>query len=106
MSDVNKKTKSYFSHFGIKQVCDITLIAASIVLIVGMFVEPVAVAITGFALFIAGAAVSIVRVLLVMTRKISHSSPEFKNALVNIIIMTIVLALAIFGLVYNCIYML
>lgn len=105
MSDGNKKTKSYFADFGIKQVCDIVLIAASIVLVVGMFVEPPAVAITGFALFIVGSAVSIARVLTILTRKISRSSPEFGNALVNLVIMTIVFALSIFGLVYNCVYL-
>lgn len=105
MTDNNKNTKTYFANFGLKQICDMTLIAASIVLIVGMFVEPIAVAIVGFALFILGSATSVVRVTLVLTRKISRSSPEFKNALVNLIIMAIVLALSIFGLVYYSVYM-
>lgn len=106
MTDTQKKSGSYFSGFGLKQVCDIILISASIVLVVGMFVEPVAVAIVGFALFIVGSSVSIVRGIMTLMRKISRTSPEFRNAVVNVIVMTIVFGLSIFGLVYHAIVVL
>ncbi len=97
--------KTYFSHFGLRQICDIMLLAAAIVLIVGMFVEPVAVRIVGFSMFIVGSVMSIVRMIMVFARGINKSSPEFKNAVVNTIIMSVVLCLSLFGLIYCSVYM-
>ena len=96
----NKKT-GYFSVFGLRQACDLLLIIASVFLIVGMFVEPLWVTIVGFSLFIVGALISIVRMLIVARSSVKNSSPELRNAIINIVIMTVVFGLAVFGLIYN-----
>ncbi len=101
----NKPRKNYFSEFGLRQVCDIILLSAAVTLIVGMFVRPVAVTIVGFALFIVGSAMSVVRTVLVLRSGVFRASPEFRNAVVNLVIMSVVFALAMFGLIYNIVTM-
>lgn len=105
MADNGKNNRSYFSHFGLRQICDITLLTASVVLIVGMFVQPVAVRIVGFALFIVGAITSIVRMILILTHGVNKMSPEFRNAIVNLVIMSVVFCLSLFGLIYCSAFM-
>lgn len=75
------------------------LLVAAIVLIVGMFVPPVWVTVTGFALFMAGALLTAVRMIFVMIGSRGQSSPEARNALINLIIMIVVFALSLVGLI-------
>lgn len=104
MADNGNNFKSYFSHFGLRQICDITLLTAAIILLVGMFVQPVAVKIVGFVLFIVGSIIAIVRMILILVRGVNKSSPEFRNAIVNLVIMSVVFCLSLFGLIYcSCI---
>lgn len=85
--------------------CDIILLTAAVTLIVGMFVRPIAVTIAGFALFMIGSALSVVRTVLVVRSDVFRASPEFRNAVVNLVIMSVVFALATFGLIYNIVTM-
>lgn len=96
---------AYFIPFGLKQICDIILIIASIVLLVGMFVPPVAVQIVGFALFIVGSGLAIIRLVRVLIAKTTKMNPEKRNSIINIIIMSCVFCVALFGLIYTCVTM-
>lgn len=103
MTENDKKKKNYFSDFGFRQVCDITLLTAAIVLIIGLFVDPVWVILTGLSLFIVGSVMAGVRTVLILTRGAGKSSPEFRNAVINIVIMSVVFALSVFMLIYTCV---
>ena len=92
------KGSGYFSRFGLAQLCDIIFVAATIVLIVGLFVEPPVVGIVGFSMFALGSAITAVR-RIVMLMASSKGTPEFRNSLIIAIAMTVVFALSVLGIV-------
>lgn len=114
MEQVNKTKKiassnpivNYFVPFGLKQVCDILMIAGAILLIVGLSISKanlsasIVVLGVGLGIYIAASALAIVRCTLVLCSGINHRSPEYKRATVNVSIMAVICALAIFGLVW------
>ncbi|MBR6788902.1 MAG: hypothetical protein IKM44_03755 [Clostridia bacterium] len=95
----------YFSSFSLRHVCDLTLVVGAVFLLVGIFVSPIWVSIVGYSLFIIGAGLSVVRAIIAITKVVSKKSPEFRNAIINMVIMIIVLGLSVFGLVYNIVVM-
>lgn len=103
--DNSEKTTSsgYFSRFGLRQVCDIALGVAAVLLIIGLFIETVVVSIIGFALFAAASAVSAVRCAVVLFR-VSRGTPEYRNALIGLIAMAIVFALSLTGFVLKIMF--
>ncbi len=84
--------------FGFGHICGIILLAAAIVLIVGLFVEPPAVGAAGFALFAAGSAMSAVRRYVVAALS-PGGTPEFRNSLIVAIAMSAVFALSVAGFI-------
>lgn len=98
------KGSGYFSHFGWKQICDMVLVAAAVVLIVGLFAETPVVGAVGFAMFAVGAAISAVMRFV----QLAHSpkgTPEFRNALIISIAMSVAFALSVAGFVMKISFM-
>ncbi len=102
-NDQKTTTGGYFSRFGLRQVCDIALLLAAVLLIVGLFVETVAVSVAGFALFAAASAVSAVRCAVTLFR-VGRGTPEYRNALIGLIAMAIVFALSLTGFVLKIMF--
>lgn len=97
----------YFENFGLRQICDMLMIIGAITLLVGLFVSisayraSVVVLVVGLCIYIVGCVIALVRTVSVLiSKKINHRSPEYKRAIVNTVIMGVILALAIFGLIY------
>lgn len=92
----------YFTPFGLRQVCDIVLLIAAIVVIVGMSIYKTTdtVLIVGLALFLAGSLLAVYRSSKILFSGINKRSPEFKSAIVNTAIMGVVTVIAILGLVF------
>ena len=90
----------YFTPFGLRQVCDLVMLVGVILLIVGLF-NLDAVLLAGFICYAVGAAMSIVRCCLVLFSKINHRDPAYKSAIINLVIMGVLFALAVFGMVWT-----
>ena len=91
----------YFVPFGLRQVCDLTMLIGGILLIIGLCTVD-GVLIAGFIAYILGSGMSIVRCCLVLFSKtINHRDPVYKSAIINTVIMGVLFALAVFGLVWT-----
>ena len=91
--------QAYFSDFGIRQICDFLMLAGAIVLFVGIFVSNVVITV-GLGIYIVAAALAIFRSARVLLSKINRRSPEYKNAIINTVIMGVIFVLALFGFIY------
>lgn len=97
----------YFADFGLKQVCDITMIVGAILLIVGLSISVASVKaakvvlLIGLIVYIIAAGLAIFSAVRVLVNKeINHRAPEYKRAIVNVSIMSLIFALAVFALVW------
>ena len=91
----------------VKCVCDTVMLLAAVLLVVALFLSKEHVeafnimVIIACAIFIAASLVMLVKsVLVLINKQINHRSPEFKQAIVIAICMAIVLAIAVFGLIF------
>ena len=91
--------QAYFSDFGLRQICDFLMLGGAIVLLVGIFVSDLVIAV-GLGIYLAATALAIFRSVRVLFSKINHRSPEYKNAIINTVIMGVIFALALFGFIY------
>ena len=91
--------QAYFSDFGIRQICDFLMLGGAIVLLVGIFVSNIVITI-GLGIYLAATVLAIFRSVRVLVSKINHRSPEYKNAIINTVIMGVIFALALFGFIY------
>ena len=92
---------AYFTPFGLRQVCDILIFASIIVIFVGIFTLEVISAV-GFGMFAAGCLLAMFRAVKVRVKKdINKRSPEYKHAMVNVIIMAFLLIIAVLGILYS-----
>ena len=91
--------KRYFRGFGIRQCCDLLMLCGAVALIVGLFTTETVVAV-GAAIYIAACLLAVLRVVMIFNTKPNRRSPEFRRALVNLVIMLALLAVAVFTLVY------
>lgn len=91
--------QAYFSNFGIRQICDLLMLGGAIVLFVGIFVSDLVIAV-GLGIYLAASALAIVRSVLVLASKINRRSPEYKNAIINTVIMGVIFLVALFGFIY------
>lgn len=107
---MNKEKKQnifarYFADFGIRQICDITMLVGAVLLIVGLFVSLASLSASlvilgvGLGIYIVASVLSIVRCVFVLISKINHRAPEYKRAIVNTVIMSVILVLSIVALV-------
>ncbi len=90
----------YFTPFGLRQVCDFVMLAGFILLIVGLATKD-GVLLAGFICYAVGALASVVRCCIVLFTTENHRDPEFKSAIVNVSIMGVLFALALFGLIWT-----
>lgn len=92
-------------------VCNLTIVAAAIVLLVALCVNNNVTAfnvliLVGCAVCALAAIVVLVRAIIVLCGKLNHRSPEYKNAITRTVFMGIVFALSVLGLVYAIIELL
>lgn len=90
---------AYFSDFGLKQICDFLMIAGVVLLIVGLCTTEIVLTI-GFAVYAVAAAIAVIRAAKVLVTVKNHRAPEYKNAIVNVSVMSVVLLLTLFGFVW------
>ena len=91
----------YFTPFGLRQVCDIMMLVGFVLLIVGLATVD-GVLIAGFICYAIAAGISIARCCLVLFSKtINHRDPAYKSAIINVVIMGVLFALAVFGLIWT-----
>ena len=93
----------YLTPFGLKQIGDIILIIlAPIMTILGMALFTVTpnVLPVGLGLFILGGAIAIFRSVIVIVTLKNKRAPEYKRAIVNIIIMGVLVILAVIAMVH------
>ncbi|MCI8459137.1 MAG: hypothetical protein HFE46_05685 [Clostridia bacterium] len=91
--------QAYFSDFGLRQICDFLMLGGAIVLIVGIFVSEIVITV-GLAIYLVATGLAIFRSVRVLCSKINHRSPEYKNAIINTVIMGVIFAVALFGFIY------
>lgn len=105
MSKAKKQNfiQAYFSDFGLRQICDFLMLGGAVVLIVGLF-NMKTVLMVGLGIYVVAAALAIVRSTVVLVSGINHRAPEYKNALINVIIMSVIFALALFGFIFGFFY--
>ena len=95
---------AYFVPFGLRQITDLLMIAGAITILVGLIIHGLMLenlpVIIGMAMYAVASLIAIFRCIRVFANKdISKKSQEHKNAVVNIVIMSILLALAVLGIV-------
>lgn len=93
---------AYFMPFGLKQICDILLVTAAIVLLVGLCVQgsTFVVAFVGALLMAVGASLALFRTIRVLISDINRHSATYRNAIINTVIMGVMLALAVFVAIF------
>lgn len=91
----------YFTPFGLRQVCDLIMLVGFILLIVGLCtVEGVLLA--GFICYALGAGLSVARCCMVLfSKNVNHRDPAYKSAIINVSIMGVLFALAVFGFIWT-----
>lgn len=93
----------YFTPFGLRQVCDLVMLVGFVLLFVGLFTNDY-VMLAGFISYAVGAAVSVVRCMLVVFSKtVNHRDPAYKSAIINAVIMGVLFALALFGIIWTAV---
>lgn len=100
----NRKKKNifvrYFTPFGLRQVCDLIMLAGFVLLIVGLCTND-GVLLAGFICYAVGALISVVRCVMTMIAIENHRDPAFKSAIINVVIMGVLLLLAVFGMIWT-----
>ena len=91
---------SYFKPFGIKQVCDFVMLAGLVLLIVGLCTND-SVLLAGFICYAVAAAGAVALCVKILITTKNHRDPRFKSAIINVSIMGVFFALALFGLIYT-----
>lgn len=112
MANVKKQNifARYFENFGLRQICDMMMVAGAILLIVGLSISAASLSASlivlgvGLCIYIVASGLAIVRAVLVLTSKINHRAPEYKRAIVNTVIMGVIFALAVFALIYLLVF--
>ena len=108
MAQSRKKKKNlfvaYFTPFGLRQICDLLMLAGAITIFVGIFVSVYLsvniVAAIGMGLYVIACGIAIFRTLRIILQKdINKRSPEYKNAVINLCIMIVILVAAVFGII-------
>jgi hypothetical protein len=102
-SKVKKTNKNfiaaYFTPFGLRQICDLLMLAGAIVIIVGLSIENLTVITVGIGIYIAASLIAIIRsVRVFLAKDLNRRSPEYRNALINVIIMSVILIVAVLAI--------
>lgn len=98
----------YFKPFGLKQICDILMVLGAALLIAGLFTAIGSVSAAyivldiGLGVYIVASAIAVLRAVFVLVDKtVNHRSPQYKRAVVNVVVMSVIFAIAVFGLLYS-----
>lgn len=91
---------AYFKDFGLRQFVGLIIIACSIALIFGLIFKSQLTLLIAFSVYAGGAFLSMAESVMIMT-KAHKRSPEFKRAMVNLIIMTVIFAIALFAALFT-----
>lgn len=102
MAKAKKKNfiAAYFSNFGLRQICDILMLIGAVMIIVGLCSTELVLTI-GFGIYAVASALAIVRAVLILVSGINHRAPEYKNAIVNVCVMSVIFALSVFGFIWS-----
>lgn len=95
--------KAYFKDFGLRQTTAILLIISSIVALVGICVPEKITLIVGLALYTLAAVMGIVTAVRVMYVVRNKRAPQYKRSAIATVLLTILLALALTGLILTCV---
>lgn len=91
----------YFTPFGLKQVCDLVMLAGFVLLIVGLCTNDW-VLFAGFVCYCLGAGASVALCVKIMLERREHKKdPSYKSARINVIVMSVLFAVALFGLIWT-----
>ncbi|HEY8390855.1 MAG TPA: hypothetical protein VIL26_07930 [Clostridia bacterium] len=90
----------YFRNFGLRQLIGLVMIACAIALIFGLIFKSELTLLIAFSVYAAVTFLSIFTSVLVMVKN-NRRSPEFKRAMVNMIIMLVIFALALFAAIFT-----
>jgi heme A synthase len=90
----------YFKTFGLRQLVGLVMIACSIALIFGLIFKSEVTLLIAFSVYAAVAFLSVLMSIWTMLKN-NRRSPEFKRAMVNLIIMVVILALALFAAIFT-----
>lgn len=99
----NKSTnpfKAYFSNFGLRQTAGLLMIAAAIVLIVGLAIKSELTIIIGISVYLAAAVISLVITIISLART-HKKSPAHKRSAVNLVVMSVIVLIAVAMLLYT-----
>lgn len=103
---MEKKKTNYFSNFGLRQICDISMLLGAVLLIVGLFVSLGSLKAAyillriGLGIYIIATALSLIRTIRVIVTVKNRRNPEYKRAVINTVIVAVIFAVAVFGFVY------
>lgn len=92
----------YFTPFGLKQICDFVMLAGFVLLIVGLCTND-GVLLAGFICYALGALGAVVLCTKILIKTKNHRDPAYKSAVINVSIMSVLFALALFGLIWTAV---
>lgn len=90
----------YFRNFGLRQFVGLAMIACSIALIFGLIFKSEITLLIAFSVYTAAAFFSMLMSVVTMIKN-NRRSPEFKRAMINLIIMAVIFALALFAAIFT-----
>ncbi|MDR1138370.1 MAG: hypothetical protein LBK70_00645 [Clostridiales bacterium] len=90
----------YLTPFGLKQLADLLIVVASMLIIVGINTNETVMTIA-LVLYILGSVLAISKCLTILFGNINRRSPVYKSARVNAIVMGVILILSILGLILS-----
>lgn len=91
---------AYFTPFGLKQIADFIMLIGLVLLIVGLCTNKT-VLLAGFVCYAVAACAAIALCIKTFITTKNHRDPKFKNAIINVSIMGVLFALALFGLIWS-----
>ena len=108
MADKSKKKSknpivAYFKPFGLRQICDLLMIVGAILIFAGLLAHTISegyiTAVIGLSMYVLASLIAIYRCVRILIKKdVNKRSAEFKNAVINICVMGVILILAILGI--------
>ena len=91
----------YFTPFGLKQICDLAMLVGFVLLIVGLCTVN-GVLLAGFIVYLLASGASIALCIKIMIQRREHKKdPSYKSARINLIIMSVLCAIALFGMIWT-----
>lgn len=93
----------YFVPFGLRQLSDVLILAASVLVIIGFF-ENQTIMIIGISCYLLASIIGIYRCFRVLLSGINKKSPEYRSAFINSIFVGIIFLVSIAALILSIFY--